>query len=91
MIKREMSKKLTLEEVRRFSDRPNVKKIDVENVLMNLDISNGVPIIIENLVTDAKLNKWNDDTIVAMLDGIAYWLTEAGGGLKINDLFVNKN
>lgn len=76
-----MMKKLTVEEIRQFAERPNVKKIDAENFLMKMNIGNGIPIIMENLVADAKSYKWNNETVEAILDGIL-----AAGGLEINDL-----
>lgn len=76
-----MMKKLTVEEIKSLSERPNVKKVAVENFLINMGIGSGTPVTIEHLVTDAKLNKWNNETIEAILDGI---LTSSG--LEIEDL-----
>lgn len=76
-----MMEKITVEEVERLSERPNVEKIVVENFLMNMSIGGGTPANIEHLVDDAKLNKWNNETVEAILDGIL-----KSGGLKIEDL-----
>jgi len=78
-----MMKKLTVEEIERLSERHNVKKVTVENFLMNMSISSGTVATIEHLVTDAKLNKWNNETIEAILDGIL-----TSGGLEMEDLMI---
>lgn len=78
-----MMKKLTIEEIRQFAERPNVKKTDAENFLMRMDIGSGIPIILENLCADAKSYKWNNETVEAILNGIL-----KAGGLKINDLLA---
>lgn len=76
-----MMEKITVEEIKRLSERPNVEKIVVENFLMNMSMGVGIPANIENLVNDAKLNKWNNETVEAILDGIL-----KSGGLEIEDL-----
>ncbi len=76
-----MMKKLTMEEIKKFSKRPNVKKVEVENFLMKM--YSGVPTAIEILVKDAKSDKWNNETIEAILDGIL-----SAGGLRLSDLIV---
>ena len=76
-----MMKKLTVEEIKGFSERPNVKKVAVENFLKSMNIGEGTPLTIEHLVTDAKSNKWNNETVEAILDGIL-----TSGGLKIEEL-----
>lgn len=78
-----MNKKLTIEEIRQFTGRPNVKKVAAENFLMGINIGNGIPIIMENLIDDAKSNGWNNETVEAILDGIL-----VAGGLELNDLLV---
>ncbi len=78
-----MKKKLTIEEIRQFTTRPNVKKAVAENFLMSIDIGNGIPIIMEKLIDDAKSNRWNNETVEAILDGIL-----VAGGLELNDLLV---
>jgi hypothetical protein len=80
-----MMKKLTIEEIRQFTERPNVKKAVAENFLMSMSIGNGIPIIIENLVANAKSYKWNNETVEAILDGIL-----TAGGLEINDLLAKR-
>jgi len=75
--------KLTIEDIRQFTERPNVEKIAAEKFLINMNIENGIPVIIENLVADAKLNNWNNETVEAILDGIL-----TAGGLKRNDLMA---
>lgn len=77
-----MMKSLTVEEIKKFSERPNVKKVEVENFLTKM--YSGVPTAIEILVSDAKSDKWNNETIEAILDGIL-----SAGGLKLSDLVVN--
>ncbi len=74
-----MMKELTVEEVKKFSERPNVRKEDVEKFLMSMH--SGVPTAIETLVATAKSGKWNNETIEAIMDGIL-----SAGGLKIDDL-----
>ena len=81
-----MMKKLTIEEVRQFADRPNVKKMAAENFLMNMNIGNGIPILLENLFADAKSYKWNNETVEAILNGIL-----TAGDLKLNDLMAKKS
>ncbi len=74
-----MMKKLTIEEIEKFSEGPNVRKEEVENFLIKM--YSGVPTAIENLVLNAKSDKWNNETIEAVLNGILY-----AGELKIDDL-----
>lgn len=76
-----MMEKITVEKIKCLSERPNVEKIVVENFLMNMSIGGGIPANIERLVDDAKLKKWNNETVEAILDGIL-----AAGGLEIEDL-----
>ena len=76
-----MMKKLTDEEIKKFSERPNVKKVDVENFLMKMKTYSGVPVALEILVSNAKSDKWNNETIEAALDGIL-----SAGDLRLSDL-----
>ena len=76
-----MMKMLTKEEIKKFSERPNVKKVEVESFLTKM--YSGVPTAIETLITDAKSDKWNNETIEAILDGIL-----SAGELKLSDLVV---
>jgi hypothetical protein len=68
------------ENVKQFSERHNVNKAVVENFLMSMS-DGSVPSTIENLVSDAKSNCWNKETIEAILDGIL-----ASNGLEISDI-----
>jgi len=80
-----MMKKLNDEEIKKFSERPNVKKVDVENFLMKMKTYSGVPVALEILVSNAKSDKWNNETIEAALDGIL-----SAGDLKLKDLVVEQ-
>jgi hypothetical protein len=59
----------TVENLKQFSDRPNVDQAVVEKFLMSISVGN-IPATIERLVYDAKAYKWNNETIEAILDGI---------------------
>jgi hypothetical protein len=65
---------------KQFSERPNVSKVDVEKFLVGITAGN-VPTTIERLVSDAKICKWNNETVEAILDGIL-----AFNGLEIGDI-----
>lgn len=82
-----MGKNLTqsVEDIKQFSERPNVNKVATEKFLMNISEGN-VPATIERLVADAKRYKWNNETIEAILDGI---LTSSG--LRIGDIIYTGN
>lgn len=68
------------ENVKQFSERPNVNKVVVESFLINISSGN-IPSKIENLVSDAKSNHWNNETIEAVMDGIL-----AYNGLEMSDI-----
>lgn len=76
-----MMKKLTVEEIKRFVEKPNVKKDDAENFLMSMNTCNGVFINMENLFENAKNSEWNNETIEAIVNGIL-----TAGGLEPDDL-----
>lgn len=77
-----MTKNLTqsIENIKQFSERPNVNKMEVEKFLTGISTGN-VPANVERLVTDAKTYKWNNETVEAILDGIL-----AYSGLEIGDI-----
>jgi hypothetical protein len=75
----------SIENVKKFSERPNVNKVVVENFLMRIGVGS-VPSTIENLVDDAKKHNWNNETIEAILDGIL-----ASNELEINDIISTNN
>lgn len=78
-------KKLTTEDIKRLSERPDVNKVAVEDFLSRMSICNGMPIIMENLIDDAKSHKWSNETIEAILDGIL-----DSSGMEIDDLLSEK-
>jgi len=55
--------------ISKLAGRKNVKKIAVENFLISLHGLNKDEAI-ANLEYDAKLYKWNSDTVKAIRDGI---------------------
>ena len=61
-------RKLKMEEIEEFANRPDVKKVAVENLLMSMGTD--LHDILGNLCLDAKSYKWNKQTIEAILDGI---------------------
>jgi hypothetical protein len=71
------------ENVKQFSERPNVNQVVVENFLMNMS-DGGISSKMENLISDAKSNDWNKETIEAIMDGIL-----TSDGLKISDIMNN--
>jgi len=63
-------KALTLQEIKIFATRRNVRRVAVENFLMTLQ-NNGTPReAYQNLFRDAKMYRWNQNTIRAIKDGI---------------------
>lgn len=73
------------ENMKQFSERPNVSKTVVENFLKSI-CAGDIPATIERLVTDAKKHRWNNETIEAILDGILTF-----NGLKIGDIIDTGN
>lgn len=59
---------LTAEEIEKFSSRPRVKKIASENFLMTM--GHDYWTAASNLRRDAKLYKWNRETVHAIGEGI---------------------
>lgn len=82
-----MAKNLTrsVEDIKQFSERPNVNKVVAEKFLMGISEGN-VPATIERLVADAKTYKWNNETIEAILDGILTY-----SGLEIGNIIYAGN
>lgn len=65
-----MLRKLSLEEIEKLSNRPSVRRIAVENFLMTLTNNPDEYSALANLQMDAKLYKWNKETVKAIKDGI---------------------
>ena len=61
---------LTLKEIKNFASRPFVRSIAVENFLMTVHHNQTAGIAFLNLVRDAKVYKWDEGTINAIVDGI---------------------
>jgi hypothetical protein len=63
-------RELTIEEIKKLANRPNVKRIAVENFLMSMGTDPEAAI--KNLLLDAELYNWNRETILALAirDGI---------------------
>lgn len=59
---------LTAEEIKRLASRKGVKRIAVENFLSTM--GDNAAIALYNLALDARLYKWNIQTIKAIEDGI---------------------
>jgi len=57
-----------MEEIEEFANRPNVKKVAVENFLMSM--GEDLTVATGNLGLDAKSYGWNKQTVQAILDGI---------------------
>jgi len=63
-------RKLTLEEIEILSSRAGFMKIAVENFLMTLTNNSSPEAAIINLMQDARIYKWNNSTVQAIMDGI---------------------
>lgn len=63
-------RELTSEEIEILSNRAGVKKVAVENFLSTLTNNPSQEAAIQNLRYDARIYKWNESTIQAILDGI---------------------
>lgn len=63
-------RELKVKEIERFASRPKVKRIAVENFLMTVHHNESALQANQNLNQDAKLYKWNIQTIAAVQDGI---------------------
>ncbi|RLC34072.1 MAG: hypothetical protein DRZ76_03375 [Candidatus Nealsonbacteria bacterium] len=63
-------KQLTLEEIKTFATRRNVRKIAVENFLLSLHNNETTRTAYQNLMRDAKMYRWNKETIKAIQEGI---------------------
>jgi hypothetical protein len=63
-------RKLTLEEIEILSSRAGFMKIAVENFLMTLTNNPSPEVAIMNLISDARIYKWNNNTVQAIMDGI---------------------
>ena len=63
-------RELTEEKVSKLASRPKVRRVAVENFLMTVHYNKTSSIAIANLRLDARLYKWNDETVRAISDGI---------------------
>lgn len=63
-------KKLTIVEIRQFSERPFVRKTAVENFLATMGTNSAIAL--KNLALDARLYSWDDPTLDAIMEGIVY-------------------
>jgi len=63
-------RQLTCEEIEKFSKRPRVRRIAVENFLYTVTNNPNVFDAYMNLDMDARLYRWNRETIKAIKDGI---------------------
>lgn len=63
-------RKLTLDEIKEFAERPNVKKVAVENFLISFPLDIGELANYQNVLMDSRLYKWNSNTIRVIKDGL---------------------
>ena len=63
-------RELTLKEVENFASKPKVRRIAVENFLYTVTNNPNVFGAYMNLDMDARLYRWNRETIKAIKDGI---------------------
>lgn len=63
-------RKLSIDEIRNLADRPNVRRIAVENFLITVTNNPDAFCAIMNLRKDAILYNWNVETRKAILMGI---------------------
>ena len=63
-------RELTTEEITILANRSSVRKIAVENFLSTLTNNPSQEAAIQNLRYDARIYKWNESTVQAILDGI---------------------
>jgi len=63
-------KPLSLEQIKEFATRPDVREIAVENFLGTVHNCITPDNAFLNLIKDAKLYRWNDATVNAIVDGI---------------------
>lgn len=66
-----MLKKLTGAEIEKLSSRKDVQRDAVENFLATVEANHNVTNAVHNLAKDAILYCWNEETVNAMIDGIA--------------------
>jgi len=57
-------------EINKLASRKGVRRVAVENFLMTVHYNKTSSIAIANLRLDARLYKWNDETVRAISDGI---------------------
>ncbi len=67
-------RQLSADEIKCFSERPGVRKIAVENFLMTMGDS--YVQAVANLLLDASLYGWGDETFWAILYGILFAVEE---------------
>lgn len=63
-------KPLSLEQIKNFASRPGVREIAVGNFLGTVHNCITPDNAFLNLIKDAKLYRWNDATVNAIVDGI---------------------
>lgn len=63
-------RQLTLQEIKRFASRQNVRRIAVENFLLSVTNNQSSQDAYRNLFRDARLYRWNNETIKAIKEGI---------------------
>lgn len=63
-------RKLTTEEIHKLTSRKNVKRIAVENFLFSAPLDSHMANCM-NLDMDARLYKWNSQTVKAIRDGLS--------------------
>lgn len=63
-------KQLTLQEIKTFATRRHVRRVAVENFLLSLHNNGTARAAYQNLMRDAKMYRWNQNTVKAIKDGI---------------------
>ena len=61
---------LSLEEIEKLANKPNVRKIAVENFLMSVGNNTSEYVAMKNLELDSSLYNWNMATQTAIRKGI---------------------
>lgn len=63
-------RQLTNAEIEKFAGLPRVKRIAVENFLSSVEYNKNKTDAILNMLADAKIYKWNTETVDAIREGI---------------------